>query len=183
MNTTIKKALVGAAATAITLGLAAPATAATTTITPDALGDMAHGADIDTVKVVNEKAVRIVIQHVDLVPSYTSGAGVTVYLDTDPKDEGPEFAFLGGLFDGTDYGLVRTEGWKVPKHPRTVNKFYIMKLDYENDVTRIRISRAALDKPGKVRVEVKTSGQQDDGDIVRDWLGSRREFIPWVARG
>ena len=54
------------------------------------------------------------------MPSYKSGAGVTVYLDTDPSDAGPAFAFLGGMFSGTDYGLVRTEGWTIGDNPRVV---------------------------------------------------------------
>ena len=179
-------ALVGATAAALTAGtlaLAGSATAATTTITPDPVGDMDHGADIVTVKVVNEKSIRVVLKAADLVPSYQSGAGVKIYFDTDPQDAGPEYAFLGGLFEGTDYGLVAVEGWKVPKYPTTVGKFYIMKLDYERDVATIRISRAALGHPGDIRVAVRTSGEQPNGDYVHDWLGGRREFTPWITRG
>ena len=58
-----------------------------------------------------------------------------------------------------------------------------MHLDYAADVTRMRISRACLGNPGKVRVAVKVAGEQPDGDIVRDWLGARRELSSWVARG
>ncbi len=186
MNKRTTKTLAGAAALALTgsvLALSGSAAAATTTITPDAVGDMDHGADIVTVKVVNEKSVRVVLKTTDLVPSYQSGSGVKIYLDTDPDDAGPEYAFLGGMFDGTDYGLVRVDGWKVPKYPTTVNKFYIMSLDYEKDVAKIRISRAALGRPGAVRVAVRTSGEQPDGDYVHDWLGERREFTPWITRG
>ncbi|MGN6574516.1 MAG: hypothetical protein ACTHKG_02400, partial [Nocardioides sp.] len=165
------------------LALAGSAAAATTTITPDPVGDMDHGADIVSVKVVNEKSVRVVLKAADLVPSYQSGAGVKIYFDTDPQDAGPEYAFLGGLFDGTDYGVVAVDGWKVPKYPTTVGKFYIMKLDYEKDVAKIRISRAALGRPDAIRVAVRTSGEQPDGDYVHDWLGARREFTPWITRG
>jgi hypothetical protein len=58
-----------------------------------------------------------------------------------------------------------------------------MKLDYENDVARFRMTRGALDNPGKVRVAVKTSGEQEDGDIVRDWVEARRDFTSWVRKG
>jgi hypothetical protein len=174
-------AVIGAAVAAavITSGSAA---AATTTFQDDR-GDMAHGADIHSAKVVNARNVRVVLQLEDLVPTYESGAGVTLYLDTDPTDAGPEFAFLAGMFEGTDYGLVRTEGWKVGDNPRVVRDFHIMKLDYENDVARFRMSRAALDQPGKVRVAIRTSGEQNDGGIVHDWLEDRREFTSWVKRG
>lgn len=177
-----------ATAAAVTLGTVAslaltvtPAQAQTRTF-PDAHGDMAHGADLHAVKVVNEKNVRVVLRTENLVRSFKSGASTAVYLDTDPTDAGPEFVFLGGLFEGTDYALVRTEGWKVGNHPRVVRGFHEMDLDYAHDVARIRLSREALDGAGAVRVAVKTAGEQADGDIVRDWLGERRQFTRWVAR-
>jgi hypothetical protein len=181
MNTT-KKALAGAAAAAFVLGLAAPATAATSTF-DDAHGDVAHGVDLQSVTVVNEKNVRIVIRHADLRRSYKSGASGTVFLDTDPSAKGPEFAFTGGFFEGADYALIKTDGWKVGRRAVPLTCSYEMHLDYAHDVTRMRMSRACLDQPGKVRVAVKVGGEQADGDIVRDWLGSRRELTPWVARG
>ncbi len=184
MDKPTTKTLAAATAAALTGSvLALAGSAAATTSIPDAVGDMDHGADIVSVKVVNEKSVRVVLKTADLVPSYQSGAGVKIYFDTDRHHAGPEYAFLGGLFDGTDYGLVRVEGWTVPKYPTTVGKFYIMHLDYEKDVAKIRISRAALGRPGAVRVAVRTSGEQPNGDYVHDWLGSRREFSPWITRG
>ena len=185
MNNTAKKTLVGAATAAtaaITLGLAGPATAATATF-DDASGDVAHGVDIQSVTVVNEKNVRVVIQHDNLRPSFKSGASGTVYLDTDRSQKGPEFAFTGGFFEGADYALIKTDGWKVGRRAVPLTCSYEMHLDYAADVTRMRMSRACLDRPGKVRVAVKVAGEQSDGDIVRDWLGSRREFTPWVVRG
>lgn len=178
-----------ATAAAVTLGtvaalaLTATPAQAQTRIFADAHGDMAHGADLHAVKVVNEKNVRVVLRTENLVRSFRSGASTAVYLDTDPTDAGPEFAFLGGLFEGTDYALVRTEGWKVGNHPRAVRGFHRMDLDYVHDVVRITLSREALDGAGRVRVAVKTAGEQADGTIVRDWLGARRQLTPWVARG
>jgi hypothetical protein len=182
MFTTAKKTLVGAAVAAFTLGLAGPATAATATF-DDAAGDVAHGVDISSVTVVNEKNVRVVIQHEDLQRSYKSGASGSVFLDTDPGQPGPEFVFTGGFFEGADYALIRTDGWKFGRRAVPLTCSYEMHLDYAADVTRMRMSRACLDMPGKVRVAVKAAGEQADGDIVRDWLGSRRELAPWVARG
>ncbi len=185
MSKATRKTLVRGVVASTVLGLVAvsgPATAATSTFT-DAAGDVDHGVDIRSVKVVNEKNVRIVIRHRDLVRSYKSGASGVVYIDTDPSKAGPEFAFMGGFFEGTDYALVRTDGWKPRRRAVPLQSSYEMKLDYANNVTRIRMSRASLDRPGKVRVAVKASGEQRDGDIVHDWLGSRREFTPWVARG
>lgn len=175
-------AVIGAAVGVVLVTTAGSATAATSAFQDDR-GDMDHGADIYGVKVVNEKNVRVVLEVADLVPSYKSGAGVTVYLDSDRTDAGPEFAFLGGMFEGTDYAMVRTEGWNVPDNPRVVRGFHIMRLDYDNDVARFRMTRAALDHPGKVRVAVRTSGEQHGGDTVHDWLDGRRVWTSWVERG
>ena len=59
---------------------------------------------------------------------------------------------------------------------------YVMKLSYGKDVTRIRLSRKALDFPQDVRVTVKTGGELD-GHQVTDWLKGTREFTPWVQHG
>jgi hypothetical protein len=60
---------------------------------------------------------------------------------------------------------------------------YELNLDFAKDVSRIRIARACLDRPGDVRVAVKAAGTQPDGDIVTDWLGGRRHLTDWVAKG
>lgn len=175
-------ALVSATVTAAVVAIAGSAVAATGTFR-DPRGDVRHGVDIHSASLVNEKNVRVVLKLADLVPSYKSGASVEVYVDTDPTDAGPEFAFLGGMFEGTDYALVRTEGWNVPDSPRVVRGFHSMALDYDADVARFRMSRAALDHPGKVRIAVRTSGEQNDGDVVHDWLQGRRVPTSWVERG
>jgi len=174
---------VGAVALAAgTLMLAGPAVAAERTF-GDPRDDVRHGVDIETVKVVNEKNVRVVVHHEDLVRSYESGAGMTAWVDTDPGNEGPEFAFAAGLFEGTDYVLVRTDGWKLRHGAVPLRCSYEMNLDYAEDVTRFRMSRACLDRPDRVRVAVRAAGQQKDGDHVRDWLGRPREFTARVGRG
>ena len=188
-STTTKRALVAAAGLALTAGIAGvagttPAVAATGTFA-DARGDVAHGVDLESVKVVNEKNIRVVVQHADLVRSFRSGASMTVYLDTDRSEAGPEFGFAGVLFEGGDYGLLRTvgDGWKLQDRAVPMTCSYRLRLDYAADVSRIRIARGCLDDPGAVRVAVRAGGEQADGDIVRDWLDAPRALTPWVARG
>jgi hypothetical protein len=180
----IIKRLVAAAGAAAVAGMVAVAGPASADIGgfDDAVGDVRHGVDLHAVSVVNEKNVRVVIHHEDLVRSYRSNAGVTVWLDTVPAERGPEFAFAGGVFEGADYALVRTDGWKLGRTAVPLACSYEMNLDYAKDVTRIRMSRACLDKPGRVRVAVRAGGEQRDGDIVTDWLHQRRAFTPWVRR-
>ena len=47
------------------------------------------------------------------------------------------------------------------------------------------MSRAALGNPGAVRVSVVASGTRTDGTSkgLVDWVGARRSFTPWIARG
>ena len=94
-------AVIGAAVGTALMATTGSAAAATSTF-QDAQGDMAHGADILSAKVVNEKNVRVVLQVEDLVRSYKSGAGVTVYLDTDPADP----AYDWSRYDQNGRGLV-----------------------------------------------------------------------------
>ena len=180
----MNKTFIGvAAAAALALGgFAAPANAASIGVTDPA--DANHGVDLRAVRVVNgDKNLRIVLNHANLRRSPKSAAGGAVYIDTDPADKGPEFVFVGGYFEGTDYQLLRTEGFGVKKWKGVVSGFHIMTLDYDKEQTRMRMSRKAIGGAGKVRVAVKVSGERKDGTDVVDWLGEPRSFTPWVARG
>lgn len=176
-----------AAVTALALGTVAtagaPATAETRSFT-DARGDLAHGADIHEVTVAHNRLVRVTVEHEDLVRSYKSGSSIRVYLDTDRATEGPEFAFLGGTFEGADYALVRTDGWKPGT--RAVRGFYRMDLDYGADTATIKVGRGVLGEPARVRVAVKTGGEMlppnSEPHYAVDWLGETRELTAWVPR-
>ena len=183
----MSKTLIGVAATttiatAVALGVAAPAAADSIGVKDPA--ETAHGVDLRAVHVVNgEKRLRIVLNHTDLRRDPRTGAGGVVYIDTDPSDRGPELAFAGGYFEGTDYQLVATEGFGVKSWKAPVSGSYEMTLDYAEEQTRMRISREALGGAGSVRVAVKVAGQGTDGSQVVDWLRARRSFTPWVHRG
>ena len=172
-------------------GMAGPALAASDGFR-DARGDMSQGADIHKVRVTNgEKQLRINVVHRDLVRSWRSGSSVAVYIDTDRTRTGPEYAFVGGTFEGADYALVRADGFAM-KNSRQVplnGGSYRMTLDYVDDVARISIDQVVLKNPSKVRVEVKTGaellpeGSTGEGNNEVDWLGTPEAFTPWVARG
>ncbi len=189
-NTTARRLAVAAALSTLgTVALAGPASAATTTFA-DARGDMAHGADIQRVRVVNEEQVRIRVVHRDLRRSYKSGSSLSLFIDTDRARKGPEFVFLGGTFEGSDYALLKAKGWKrasdrqVPLHGGS----YIMRVDYDKETASIRIDREVLGNPDAVRVEVKTGGEhvpkgEEPATTEVDWLGKPRDFTRWVERG
>lgn len=170
------------AGTAATLALAAPAMAATIAVSDPA--DIQHGVDLLKVKLADEdQELRVTLTHINLRKSFRTGAGGSVYFDTDPADKGPEYVFAGGFFEGTDYLLSRTEGFGADQWGKAVGCDYRMRLDYAEEKTRIRMDQGCLGDVDQVRVAVKVAGQRSDGTTLVDWLGEPREFTAWVPRG
>jgi len=163
--------------------LAGPAQAATRSFT-DRAGDVGHGVDLRAARVINgEHVVRVRLTHRDLVRSPRSGAGAVIYFDTDAGDAGPEYALAAGLFEGTDYALLSTNGWNLRRGTERVDCHYRMRLDYVEDLTRTRFAHGCFGDANRLRIEVRTGGTRRDGTHVTDWLGSPRSFAPWVPRG
>ena len=181
MRTTILSAAALSVA-ALTLTQLTPASA-------DGIGvsdprDLHHGVDLRSV-VVDHKAADVVVTttHTNLRPSYKSGSAGAVFLDTDPAVRGPEYVFVGGYFVGTDYMLLRTDGFGHKKWGEPVEGSYRMRVDYAKEHVRMRISRAAIGSPEQVRVAVRVAGTRSDGsDTGIDWLGKPRSFTEWVAQ-
>ena len=172
-----------ALAAAITLGPAAPAHAATITVSDPQ--DTAHGSDLLSVQVRNgERNVTVVTTHTNLRRSPRTGSSGAVYVDTDRRDKGPELVLVGGYVDGADYQLLHTEGFGTEHWGDPVDGSHEMTVDYATEQVRVRMSRAALGNPGKVRVAVRVSGTRSDGTSTGqvDWLGEPRSFTAWVAR-
>ena len=145
--------------------------------------DLGHGVDLRSVE-VEHKAANIVVTttHTDLRPSYRTGSSGSVFLDTDPDDRGPEYLFSGGFFLGTDYNLLEVEGFS-DSSPEPVEGSYRMRVDYDAEQVRFRISREALGSPEAVRVAVRVAGTRADGSTTpTDWLGTPRSFTDWVAQ-
>ena len=180
----MRATLVGAAALSAALTMTLQASADADSIGVKDPSDLQHGADLHAV-VVDHGARNVVVTttHANLRPSFRSGAGGSIFLDTDETDPGPEFAFVAGFHDGTDYSLVRTEGFHHSTWGMPVEGSYRMRLDYELEHVRVRIDREALDSPEQVRVAVKVSGTRRDGTSAGvDWLGEPRSFTEWVTQ-
>lgn len=182
MRTTAAAAL---SAAALTLGIAGPAHAELYGI--DDPRDTHHGSDVLSLSVRNgQENVAVTTQHVNLRRDPASGSSATIFVDTDRHDRGPEFVFTAGYYSGTDYVLRATDGfgrstWGDPVE----NGDYILRIDYRQERARVLMSRAALGDPGDVRVAVRVSGTRSDGSShgLVDWVGKRRAFTPWLARG
>lgn len=174
---------------AATLSVAALALTQLAPASADSIGvsdpdDLGHGVDLRSV-VVDHNADNVVVTttHTNLRPSFRSGSSGAVFLDTDPTDPGPEYVFAGGYFVGTDYKLLRTEGFASSAWGKPVKGSYRMRINYDTEHVRMRISRATLGSPEEVRVAVRVGGTLPDGSTTRrDWLGDPRSFTEWVAQ-
>ena len=146
--------------------------------------DLDHGADLRSVEVQHGgRNVVITTTHTDLVESFRSGSSGSVFLDTDPTDRGPEYVFAGGYFVGTDYALLHTDGFANKLWGEPVEGSYRMRIDYDADHVRMRISRDAIGSPDEVRVAVRVAGTRPNGkNTGTDWLGEPRSFTEWVAQ-
>ena len=146
--------------------------------------DLGHGADLRSVEVQHGgRNVVVTTTHTDLQESFRSGSSGSVFLDTDPTNTGPEYVFAGGYFVGTDYMLLRTDGFANRLWIEPVEGSYRMTIDYDADQVRMRISREVLGSPEQVRVAVRVAGTRPDGRTTRtDWLGEARSFTDWVAQ-
>lgn len=180
-----------AAVTALVLPVLAGTAAADEAAFRDARGDMAQGADIRKVRVINGvERLRIKVVHRDLVRSFRSGSSISVFLDTDAERKGPEYMFVGGTFEGADYALLPAAGFERSSDRQVPLRggSYRMDLDYAEDIARITIDQVVLKSPAKVRVEVKTGAEllpegASSGTREIDWLGKPRQFTPWVMTG
>ena len=171
-------------AAALTLGIAGPANAASIGVKDPQ--DTFHGSDLRAVQLKNgDNHVVVVTNHTNLRRDPKTGSSGAVYVDTDRSDKGPEFVFVGGYFEGTDYQLLHTEGFGRKNWGAPADGTYEMTIDYAKDRVRMRMSRETLGNPGKVRVAVRVSGTRTDGTSrgLVDWLGEPRSFTQWVAKG
>ena len=173
---------------AATLAVSALALTQTSPASADGIGvsdprDLGHGVDLRSVEVEHGgRNVVITTTHSDLVESFRSGSSGAVFLDTDRSHAGPEFVFAGGYFVGTDYALLATGGFATSAWNGPVDGSYGMRIDYDTDQVRMRISRTVMGAPDEIRVAVRVAGSRPDGSSTkRDWLGEPRSFTEWVA--
>jgi hypothetical protein len=182
MRTTI-----AAAALAAAFAVAVPGTAHAELYGVDDGPDTFHGSDILSLQVRNgAKNLTVTTTHDNLVPKPASGSGGAIFIDTDASDHGPEYVLVAGYTRGTDYQLLHTDGfghqdWGNP----VANGDYLLRVNYRHDTVRVRISQPALRRPDEVRVAVRASGNRTDGTSkgLVDWVGERRGFSLWIARG
>lgn len=159
--------------------LSAGVASAETARVVDALGDVAHPVDISTVTVRHtDRAVVVRVRHEDL--RRRGSAGLSVFVDSDAARNGPEFVLGGGLFEGTDYLLTGARGWRSDN--RVVECSYRMRVNWDRDLSVVRMDRGCFDDAERVRVAVRASGETEPGSTqwVTDWAGEAR-WGDWLS--
>ncbi|NPC95291.1 hypothetical protein [Nocardioides sp. zg-DK7169] len=172
----------GALAATLVLGTAAPAVAESGSYR-DPADAAASLNDVRRVDVAHQQGpLRVRVRVSDLRAISDAGpASLALWVDTDRTTRGPDLRLATGLQSGTDYQLVRTVGWKATSKPLTCA--HSVRLRPGKDVAVLRLSRACLGDTDAVRVAVLMVDEYDASHPVRDWLGARRSFTPWLDRG
>ena len=157
---------------ALTLTQLAPASA-------DGIGvadpqDLSHGVDLRSVEVEHGgRNVVVTTTHTDLQESFRSGSSGAVFLDTDPSDPGPEYVFAAATSSAPTTPCCRRTASPAGTWGEPVEGSYRMRVDYDTEQVRMRISRDAIGSPDEVRVAVRVAGTRPDGKDTRPGLARR----------
>ncbi|MDZ5622473.1 hypothetical protein SFC88_16635 [Nocardioides sp. HM23] len=179
MNKLIRAAAVLAAGAALPL-LHSPSAHAESVAVADPADAAASDADIRKVR-VNHAArtvyTRIEVEDLDIA---SSQAGVTIWFDADGSRPGPEYQIGVPLFEGADWAVTRSSRWQSVGEPRSCRSDLTFLPG--QDAVRVEVGRGCLGTPNNLRVSVRMTEQVSPSNVVRDWVPSRRHFLPWVVR-
>ena len=170
------KALAGVA-TALALTLTLPAQADVRRFT-DARGDTPSSVDIRSVVLDNSTTARHKVIVVVRQDDVRVGDSIDIYLDTRPRNPGPEY-LIGGA-TASEAVMSHVDKWKGVGREVPSRCGYRLKIHEVIDVTRAVIPRRCLAKPGRVRVAVKAT--RGYPVTSRDWAKAKRTWFAWVAR-
>jgi hypothetical protein len=120
------------------------------------------------------------VKVVDLRRTSDAGpAGLTIRIDTRSGRPGPEFRLTTGLYEGTDYQLMRVRDGKTVGEPLTCA--HEVRLGFATDVVRFRADHECLGAPDRARVSVKMTDLYDGSHPVTDWLGEPGSWTSWLT--
>ncbi|MEZ5092452.1 hypothetical protein [Nocardioides sp.] len=129
----------------------------------------------DTKLVVEVKVTDLLLE------SDGGPASMSLFIDTDRSQAGPELRLGTGLQTGTDYQLVRMKNWRAVGEPLTCG--HKVKLVADKDTVRFRVNAGCLGSPDELRVGVKMVDLWDGSHPVRDWFKGVRHWTRWLDRG
>lgn len=111
----------------------------------------------------------------------SSAAGVSIFVDADRDQTGPEYVLSSGLGDGTDYVLTEADAWRGTDD--RVDCDYSARPRWGKDVFRAVVSRDCFDRVPSVRVSVKMVDPTNGSDTVVDWVPKRHRWSLPIASG
>ncbi|MBE7323152.1 hypothetical protein IEQ44_00615 [Nocardioides sp. Y6] len=171
----------GLAAGVLVLGVAPPASAESLVVVDG--DDSVAGVDLMRARVTYApRQVRVRTVHDNLVrQAIRAQQWITVHVDTDPDDAGPEYRLQGALNRGTDYQLLKVKGWRGGG--RTLTCAHRMRIDWKRDVVRVAFGRGCLGEPESVRVALVVGEMSHEGETYKDWLLGPRRWTEELQRG
>lgn len=92
---------------------------------------------------------------------------------------GPEYRLTTGMYEGTDYQLMRMEDGHPVGEPMACD--HDVHLGFTTDVVTVTAARRCLVTPHRVRVGVKMTDLYDGSHPVTDWLGAPGSWTEWVT--
>lgn len=140
-------------------------------------------ADILRARVVHgTRNVKVRVRFDDIHRSDPRFAqGLTLFIDTDRKNRGPEYAFTTGLNEGTDYALAKVDTW-TDEGRRLHSCVMSVKLDWRKDLAVLRFARSCVKSPRSIRVSLQAV-EHVNGATRSDWAPKYRTFTAPLVRG
>jgi hypothetical protein len=123
--------------------------------------------------------LRVRVRFNELMRS--SAAGLSIFIDSDRSEKGPEYVLSSGLGDGTDYVLTEADGWRGSDD--RVRCDYAARPKWGRDVFRAVVSRDCFDRVPSVRVSVKMVDQADGSTPIVDWAPKRQRWSLPIGSG
>lgn len=183
-----RQALASSLVAAVVLLPAVPASAGTATVR-DRAGDSGKALDLLRLDVrhaapTGPRRLVLKVRHGGF-PSFESGTFTTVtyWIDVDRSDHGPEFVVDVSPNTG-GFVLQRVRGWRRGGEREEPCPRLRASADVFSDgPALLKVPRTCLGNPRRARAAVVAIGESSSGTTVgRDWMGSRRQWSPWVRR-
>ena len=140
------------------------------------------GADIRRVRVIHTDSsltVRVRMARIVHLAS-NRGQSLTLFVDTDRSDPGPEVALTTGLNEGTDWAVRRVATWG--RWGRVLHCDSDVRINWRTDRVRVTLSRDCLGDARSVRVALKSREVRTGTEPRADWLQGRRQWTAPAAR-
>lgn len=142
-------------------------------------GDVTSSVDVLRVRVDNGEQERRVVRVRVVQDDLLVGDEVTVFLDTDAQDHGPEWKVAG--VPASEWTLLRVETWSSTGQEESCAPGS-MRMRLGRDTTRVVLPRRCVGggDEGALRVAVRATRQDP---AARDWAEARRRFLAPVPPG